>query len=348
MFFIMAIFQILIVDHQRKTREDFRAAIKSLGSNFTVVTVPSGEEALLEIRTQVFDLLVSNVNLPGISGIELLAKAKNRNRDLKVILVVNGNEEKNSKVAFADAEAIYHKRSGSTGFIDVVKQCLALDEGEYKDQVDILIQEPEENVSTCIEKLHQVLGSSTLVLLDHLGRIQAQVGEISDSSVVLPLMAVFSSSQRVGRFLKKSSPGSLQFFPGIEYDLLLSIVGSSYLLVAFNKPAVSGDEIGKILTALYEGASKLESILIKIGIELGPEAPSISEKGFEEAEPEDREPILDALFQNVEKMVPKTKDVDAFWDSITGGETASEPQNADGLSYDQAIQLGFGPEEDVE
>jgi hypothetical protein len=114
------------------------------------------------------------------------------------------------------------------------------------------------------------------------------------------------------------------------------------------KPRVSGDEIGGIMTALYNGASKLEGILVRIGIDIDPEDRPVPEKVVGEEEPEEPEPVLDALFEDVKKIVPKTKDVDAFWDSATGGETASEPQNADVLSYDQAIQLGFGPEDDAE
>lgn len=346
----MPIFHILIVDYQRKTREELRSEVRSLGSNFTVVAVPSGEEALLEIRMQDYDVLVSNVKLPGINGIELLVKAKSRNPNLKVILVVNREGEVQPEIVAANADAVYHKKDGIGAFSIALRGCLGLDESTQ--DVATIVQEEndecEESVSACIEKLQQTLGSSALVLLDSLGRIQAQVGEIPDASVVLPLMAVFSSVQRLSRFLKKATPGNFQYFPGVDYDLLLAILGSAYLLVAFVPPSEAGDEIGGTMAALYQGATKIENVLLKIGIELEPESQPIPEKVFGEEEPEDHEPELEAIFKEIDKKVPKSKDVDAFWDAVAAGETPSEPRNADALSYDQALQLGFGPEEESE
>jgi CheY-like chemotaxis protein len=296
---------------------------------------------------QVYDVLVSNVNLPGIDGIELLTKAKSRNPGLKVILVANGGGEVQPEVMAANADAIYYKKDGIRKFSIALKHCLGLEQST-QDPVEFDQDDCGGSVSNCIEKLQQVLGSSGLVLFDSLGRIQAQAGEIPEASVVLPLMAVFSSVQRLGRFLKKASPGNFQYFPGVDYDLYLAIMGSRYLLVAFVPPSKSGDEIGKTMTDLYQGASKLEAILLKIGIELEPESQPVPEKVVVEEEPEDNEPALEALFREIDKKVPKAKDVDAFWDAVAAGETPSVPQNADALTYDQALQLGFGPDGESE
>ena len=72
----MAKYQILIVDDQREMRMVLRSGIESLGAEFQVVDVPSGEEALLEISMREIDLLVADVRLPGISGLELILRAR--------------------------------------------------------------------------------------------------------------------------------------------------------------------------------------------------------------------------------------------------------------------------------
>lgn len=345
----MSITRVLVVDHRHKAREAYRAAIKSIDSKFTVVTVPSGEEALLEFRAQIFNLLVTNFNLPGINGIELISKAKNRNPALKAVLVASAAlEESKSALMKADADVIYYELAGFFGFLDSFKQCLALDVGDKQEHHSIDTEEPGEHLSECLDDLHRSLGSTTSVLLDRLGRIQAQIGEFPDSSIVLPLMAVYSANQRAGRFLSAEVPGCLQYFPGSDYDLLLAIVGSYYLLVAIIEPVTSGEDLGKRIALLSEGVHKLQHILMKIGIEVSPESQPIPDKVRETGELEEQEPFLDELFREVNKVVPESPDVDAFWDSITGVETASEPQNADVLSYDQALRLGLGPENETE
>lgn len=44
----MAKFRVLLVDDQREIRHALRDAIETLGSDFFVMAVPSGEEALLD------------------------------------------------------------------------------------------------------------------------------------------------------------------------------------------------------------------------------------------------------------------------------------------------------------
>ena len=52
-----------------------------------MVDVPSGEEALLVASRRPVDLLIADVRLPGISGLELMARVHKRNPELKTILI---------------------------------------------------------------------------------------------------------------------------------------------------------------------------------------------------------------------------------------------------------------------
>ena len=80
-------FQILVVDTQREASKMIRIGIQSLGADFAVATAMSGEEALLEARLRKFDLLISEVRLTGMSGVELIRKLRASKPDLKAILI---------------------------------------------------------------------------------------------------------------------------------------------------------------------------------------------------------------------------------------------------------------------
>ncbi len=80
-------FHVLIVDDQRDARSVLRAGLETLESRLKITDVPSGEEAILVIASQPIDLLVADIRLPGISGLELKERARMRNPDLKVILI---------------------------------------------------------------------------------------------------------------------------------------------------------------------------------------------------------------------------------------------------------------------
>ena len=64
--------RILIVDDQRDITRMLRLAVEALGRGYSVADVPSAEEALLEVRRAAVDLLITDLRLPGISGLELI------------------------------------------------------------------------------------------------------------------------------------------------------------------------------------------------------------------------------------------------------------------------------------
>ena len=80
-------YRVLIVDDQRDVRRVLRAALESLGPNIRVFDVPSGEEAILVISRQPIDLMVADVRLPGISGLELKVRAEVRNPNMRMVLI---------------------------------------------------------------------------------------------------------------------------------------------------------------------------------------------------------------------------------------------------------------------
>ena len=64
---------ILVVDDEPGIREMVRAALRYDGHS--VVAAASGEEALGILKKDSFDLLVTDLSMPGMSGVDLLRKA---------------------------------------------------------------------------------------------------------------------------------------------------------------------------------------------------------------------------------------------------------------------------------
>ncbi len=79
--------RILVVDDSRVTREMIRRVLESGGCK--VMAVRSAEEALLRLRDQRWDCLVTDVEMPGINGLELTRKLREipELRHLPVVLV---------------------------------------------------------------------------------------------------------------------------------------------------------------------------------------------------------------------------------------------------------------------
>ncbi|HXG46030.1 MAG TPA: sigma-54 dependent transcriptional regulator [Methylomirabilota bacterium] len=98
--------RVLIVDDDPGQRSLLKSFLESQG--FDIVTVASGEEALDSLRTGRVNLMISDVRMPGISGLETLRRARYEHPKLPVLLVT----------AFADIrEAVDAMRDGALNYL---------------------------------------------------------------------------------------------------------------------------------------------------------------------------------------------------------------------------------------
>jgi DNA-binding response OmpR family regulator len=87
--------KLLVVDDDPELRPLVGFALRQAG--YVVVEAPSGEEALRLLDRELPDLMVLDVNLPGIDGFEVLKRTRTRARDASALpilmLTVRGEEE---------------------------------------------------------------------------------------------------------------------------------------------------------------------------------------------------------------------------------------------------------------
>jgi CheY-like chemotaxis protein len=79
--------QILVVDDHFEVLEFLRSMLQVSNEDHQVLAVPSAEEALLELRLTKFDLLISDVRLPGMSGFDLVRRARRTRPEIPVVMI---------------------------------------------------------------------------------------------------------------------------------------------------------------------------------------------------------------------------------------------------------------------
>src|SRR5512135_3314459 len=98
--------RILIVDDDPGQRSLLDSFLKSQG--FLTAVADSGERALELLRTEQFSLMISDVRMPGLSGLETLRAARKEHSVLPVLLVT----------AYADIrEAVGAMRDGAVNYL---------------------------------------------------------------------------------------------------------------------------------------------------------------------------------------------------------------------------------------
>ena len=127
--------KLLVVDDERSMRELLELVLKREG--YAVHTAENGKRALELIRQNVYDLIISDVKMPDINGIELLAKVREISPETMVIMIT----------AFATVDTA--RRAFKLGAEDLVIKDAGFDVEELKVSVGKVLEKKhlrQENV----------------------------------------------------------------------------------------------------------------------------------------------------------------------------------------------------------
>jgi two-component system, chemotaxis family, chemotaxis protein CheY len=83
--------RVLLVDDSQAMRSFVEAALEEAG-DFDVETAATGFEALKLLPTQQFDLIVTDINMPDITGLELIRFARSHERYGQTPLLIISTE----------------------------------------------------------------------------------------------------------------------------------------------------------------------------------------------------------------------------------------------------------------
>jgi DNA-binding response OmpR family regulator len=97
--------RMLIVEDEQDICECLSDFFSSRG--FTVVSVFSGEEALERLQQEAADVILLDILLPGLSGIEILKRVRTSNPRAKIVMVTSIDQEDVREQAFYYGAAGY-------------------------------------------------------------------------------------------------------------------------------------------------------------------------------------------------------------------------------------------------
>src|ERR1035438_6593794 len=97
--------RILIVDGDPGQRSLLESFLRS--QRFETVLADSGKQALETLRTGKFDMMISDVRMPGLSGLETLRLARKEHATLPVLLITAFTDVRDAVAAMRDGAVNY-------------------------------------------------------------------------------------------------------------------------------------------------------------------------------------------------------------------------------------------------
>jgi len=240
---------ILIVDDEPKVGYFLRRSLELTDKSCKVTTARSGEEALEVLESSPVDLLITDLRMPGISGIDLIRWAKTSSPTTQIILITAyGNAQVKAE---AQRLKIYHyitKPFNVQEFTKVVKQALEK-MAITKPGFALFSGRAFEQITDHLEDLRNDIGARCVFLADSQGQRLTEVGKTEgiDSTMLLALLAGgLITSAELARQFNGGSSANLNFQKGEHYDIYSANVGESLIIAILFDRRTQKSRVGMV------------------------------------------------------------------------------------------------------
>jgi CheY-like chemotaxis protein len=321
--------RVLLVDDQRQVTRMLRTSLELSGRSYEVVDVKSAEEALREMERGPVDLVVTDLRLPEMSGLELIARIRQTHSAMRAILVTGQPTRQVEAQARALGVVAFIPKPVSTAlFLQAVDRALA------EEQAGLPIPEIVGENARAAERLmtmQRELGAQVAMLVTLEGGSLLRAGdddtEIIESSVrdaVQALAVALRTSHRQGN----DRPADFLYFDGDPYHLYLTNVGLDRALVVGFAARQEAWQMG----AIFHYARR---IVEELGEILGAMTPTQPEPST----------AAEAPKASFDEPPTTPRAVQAFWEEAASNAAGQAPGKDGALSYEQARKLGLIPDD---
>jgi CheY-like chemotaxis protein len=360
--------RVVIIDDEMVLGQLLQAAFATLSGHIEVSVVPNAEEASKELNRSEIHLVVADVKLPGISGLEFAAQLKKKSPQIKIILVSGLNDSNlKEKALAAGADAFFPKPVEMHGFLEASSRLLGIVSQTSKLSPRQVIDIRSDLFIDLLINLRQDLSAIAVTMINESGKVVGSAGDPPEENLannVIPyLLSVSSTIQRLNGSLQPEVAENVVSFRGGQYDLLVAPINGFLLLVflkharssvrmavAFDSLVTSMGELQKQIDEIgnnypVETHPTIEKILSQTGPLKMPETAQAAEQKVEERS-EEKSTDFDHLFTAITRKKLKTEEVDSFWETATDKASFSDTREPGLLSFEEASHLGLTPKEE--
>lgn len=241
--------RILIVDDEKKVAFFLQESLEDLGDNYEVVSAETAEAALAQIGSQFFDLIITDLRMPGLNGLELMERVKAISPQTRMILITAyGSDEVEAEARRLQAYSYFTKPFHIEDFMETVQEALK-DLAISEKGLLILSDERFNAITQCLSNLRFETGAQCILLADILGQLIAEVGltEGLDLTTLVSLLAGgFATTFEMSRHLGEREAFNLNFHEGTAYDIYSANVGDQLFLTLIFDRRVQTSRIGMV------------------------------------------------------------------------------------------------------
>ena len=234
--------KVLVVDDHFEMLEFLQSMLELSEYDYEVLAVPSAEEGMLELGRTAFDLLITDVRLPGMSGFDFVRRARKRSRnvELPVIMITAYSSDQGRQ----EAEELGVYRYFTKPFADTDEVLTAVNQILYGapptvktgagitvvPRVDITLPS---SVDRRLQTLTTDTGAALVLLSTKQGQMLIETGAVRDVDTE-QLAAIISSnlinSKQLTEQLGGDAVTTIQYHAGEHLEMYTANIGTDYFM----------------------------------------------------------------------------------------------------------------------
>ncbi len=267
--------QILVVDDHFEMLEFLRSMLELSSREYQVLGVPSAEEAYMELRRVPFDLLITDVRLPGMSGFELVRRIRPYWPHMPVIMITAYTSAQGQQEATDLGIYRYFQKPLDTEALLSSVHSALYGQVEQPASPPAVIEEREleqgfavsNDVYRCLETLQTDTGAAQAVLATIMGDIvytsRNQSG-LDISRLARIAAAGLDTSFQLAEELHSDIPFTIQYQAGQRFDLYSANVGRSHFVMLIFDARLRRGRIGTVWIFAQRAIRELAQLLAEL------------------------------------------------------------------------------------
>jgi CheY-like chemotaxis protein/predicted regulator of Ras-like GTPase activity (Roadblock/LC7/MglB family) len=331
--------RVLIVDDEEKVVFFLRESLEELGRDFTIGTAGSAEEALEKIEIHPYDLVISDLRMPGADGLQLLERVKQSHPHTRFILMTAyGSDEVEAKAKGLEVYDYITKPFHVSDLLRVTRHALA-DVAAREERSTESPEDKMEAVSRTLSNLRFEVGAQCVLLADIKGHVVSEVGITQglETGTLMPLVANgLSSVSGIAQYLQDEETFNLHFHEGKKFDIYSTSVGDDLFLTLIFDRGKQPSRIGMVWLYAKRAIQDLLKILYGMGFE---EEPEEEPRAIQESiPPQEIEPLLEV--PEAQEMVESAFSM-ATEPEDNGQEPAEATVSSSTFGIEEALRKGL-------
>jgi CheY-like chemotaxis protein len=265
--------KILIAEDESRVAQALSRALSlPEGGGYSIESYGTGNEAPARLRENYFDLLITDMRMPGMSGLELIAACREISPTMGSILITGfSSTEIEAQARRLAVDAFLTKPFSMRSLVQVVQKTLkARSERAVSPPLAPLSKAGHAAIRKSIEALRQDTNARNVLLLDRSGELLAESGprgEFDTGAFLAALGNTMVVTNAVSEILGDSSAFDLHFHEGEKYEIYSARVSPQVFLSLLLEREDTNGRIGMVWLYLRRAVTDLRQLLLQSNAE---------------------------------------------------------------------------------